>query len=136
MVHTRQAKIDRIANWIPAAQVEGDPTGELLLVGWGGTYGSIRQASELLRGGGAAVSHLHLRYLNPLQRNVGEILRSFRRVLVVELNLGQLRLLLRGRFLVDAFGLSKVQGQPFRVREIVDAARKLLRGEKLEEVRA
>jgi 2-oxoglutarate ferredoxin oxidoreductase subunit alpha len=136
MVHTRQAKIDRIANWLPPAQVEGDPSGDLLLVGWGGTYGSIRQASETLRANGAAVSHLHLRYLNPLQRNVGEILRAFRRVLVVELNLGQLRLLLRGHFLVEAFGLSKVQGQPFRVREIVDAARKLLRGEKLEEVRA
>ncbi len=136
MVHTRQAKIERIARWLPPAQVEGDPTGELLLVGWGGTYGSIRQASELLRSTGASVSHLHLRYLNPLQRNVGEVLRSFRRVLVVELNLGQLRLLLRGRFLVDAFGLNKVQGQPFRVREIVDAARTLLRGEKLEEVRA
>ncbi len=136
MVHTRQAKIDRIAQWLPPAQVEGPSSGDLLLVGWGGTYGSIRQASETLRAGGAAVSHLHLRYLNPLQRNVGELLRAFRRVLVVELNLGQLRLLLRGRFLVDAFGLSKVQGQPFRVREIIDAARKLLRGEKLEEVRA
>ena len=112
------------------------PTSELGKKTKSTPYGSIRQASELLRGTGAAVSHLHLRYLNPLQRNVGEILRAFRRVLVVELNLGQLRLLLRGRFLVDAFGLSKVQGQPFRVREIADAARKLLRGEKLEEVRA
>jgi 2-oxoglutarate ferredoxin oxidoreductase subunit alpha len=82
-----------------------------------------------------AVSHLHLRYLNPLQSNVGELLRSFRRVLVAELNGGQLRMLLRARFLVDAVGLNKIQGQPFKVGEVVAAARELLGGEPAREMR-
>jgi 2-oxoglutarate ferredoxin oxidoreductase subunit alpha len=104
-------------------------------VGWGGTYGALRQAAETLRAEGEAVSHLHLRYLNPLQKNVGEILRAFRRVIVCEMNLGQLRMILRHRFLVDAAGLNKVQGQPFKVREIADAARAALRGSAARESR-
>jgi 2-oxoglutarate ferredoxin oxidoreductase subunit alpha len=135
MVRTRQAKIDRIADRLPPAVVEGERTGELLLVGWGSTYGAMRQAAESLRAEGESVSHLHLRYLNPLQKNVGELLRGFRRVLVCEMNLGQLRMLLRSRFLVDAAGLNKVQGQPFKVREIAEAARAQLRGAPVREVR-
>jgi 2-oxoglutarate ferredoxin oxidoreductase subunit alpha len=135
MVRTRQAKIDRIADRLPPATVEGERSGELLLVGWGSTYGALRQAAETLRAEGESVAHLHLRYLNPLQKNVGEVLRAFRRVLVCEMNLGQLRMILRARFLVEAAGLNKVQGQPFKVREVVDAARAQLRGGASRELR-
>lgn len=135
MVRTRQAKVDRIANYVEPARAYGEPTGELLLVGWGGTFGALRQATQLLRADGQSVSHLHLRYLSPLQRGVGEILGGFRRVLVVEMNLGQLRMILRSRFLVDAAGLNQV-GRPFRVSEVVKAARSLLAGDFGRAVRA
>jgi 2-oxoglutarate/2-oxoacid ferredoxin oxidoreductase subunit alpha len=126
MVLTRQAKIDKIADRLPPAEIEGPATGDVLIVGWGGTYGALRQATLQLRAEGAAVGHLHLRYLNPLQSNVGELLRRYRRVVVAELNRGQLRSILRDKFLVDARGLNKIQGKPFKVREVVEAVRKLL----------
>jgi 2-oxoglutarate ferredoxin oxidoreductase subunit alpha len=129
MVRLRQAKIDRIADFIPELEVNGDPSGEVLVVGWGGTHGAITSAVESLRGRGRPVSSIHLRYLNPFPRNLGEVLKRFDRVLVCELNLGQLRMLLRARFLVDAFGLNKVQGKPFKVSEIVDAVERLLGAE-------
>ncbi|MEE8581174.1 MAG: 2-oxoacid:acceptor oxidoreductase subunit alpha, partial [Myxococcota bacterium] len=135
MVRVRQAKIDRMVQRIPPAEVFGDEKGELLLVGWGSTYGALHQATRNLREEGHSVSHLHLRYLNPLQANVGEILKRYRKILVPEMNLGQLRSMLRDRFLVDAKGLSKVRGQPFTVREVADAARAWLEGRHLEEVR-
>ena len=135
MVRTRQAKVDRMANSLPAAEVFGDDHGDLLIVGFGGTHGALHQAAQVLRDEGRAVSHLHLRYLNPLQRNVGEILSRFHRVLVAELNSGQLRMLLRARFLVDAAALNKIQGQPFKVREVAAAARALLAGEAGQEMR-
>ncbi|MBM4336557.1 MAG: 2-oxoacid:acceptor oxidoreductase subunit alpha [Deltaproteobacteria bacterium] len=126
MTHTRQAKIDKIADRLPPAQIDGPPTGDVLIVGWGGTYGALRQAAHQLRAEGHAVGHLHLRYLNPLQSNVGALLARYRRVVVAELNLGQLRSILRDKFLVDARGLNKIQGKPFKVREVVEAVRKLL----------
>ncbi len=126
MVRVRQAKIDRIADTIGPAEVFGNDDGDLLFVGFGGTFGALHQATAALREEGHAVSHLHLRYLSPLQSNVGEILTRFRRVLVAELNSGQLRMVLRSRFLVDAAGLNKMEGQPFKVRELVEAARPLL----------
>jgi len=118
MVRMRQAKIDGIAGDIPAAAVEGDPKGELLVVGWGGTYGAIRTAVERRREAGKPVSHLHLTYLNPFQNNLGEILYNFRQVLVPELNLGQLSRLLRAKYLIPAVSLNKIQGLPFRAAEI------------------
>ncbi len=130
MVRVRQAKIDRIARQLPPAEVFGEPRGDLVLVGFGGTFGALRQATQALQREGLAVSHLHLRYLNPLQTNVGELLGGFRRVLVAELNTGQLRWLLRARYLVDALGLNKIQGQPFKIREVVAAVRELLRTER------
>lgn len=136
MVRTRQAKVDRIARGLPPAEVFGGEEGGLLLVGWGGTYGALHEATRTLRAEGCAVGHLHLRYLNPLQSNVGEILKAFEQVLVAELNCGQLSMLLRDRFLVDAKRLNKVQGQPFQVREIVSAARALLPKGVLRELRA
>ncbi|MFH1017983.1 MAG: 2-oxoacid:acceptor oxidoreductase subunit alpha [Pseudomonadota bacterium] len=126
MVRLRAEKIQRIADDIPEAKVFGKPGGKVLVVGWGGTYGAITTAVEQLQKEGKPVSSLHLRYLNPLQKNVGEILNRFDRVLVPELNLGQLLWLLRSRFLVDAVGLNKIQGQPFKINEIKEGIEKLL----------
>jgi 2-oxoglutarate ferredoxin oxidoreductase subunit alpha len=138
MNRVRRAKVSRIADRLPPASVYGDEQGDLLLVGFGGTYGSLRQAAETLRSQGHSVGHMHLRYLNPLQSNVEQVLGSYRKVLVAELNHGQLHLLLRGRFLVDAAALNKVDGTPFQVGEVLDAARALLpqRADPAKELRA
>ena len=129
MVGLRQAKVDRIADQLPPAEVFGDPQGDLLIVGWGGTFGALHQATEALRVAGHAVSHLHLRYLSPLQQNVGDVLYAFSNVLVAELNSGQLLQLLRARYGVPATGLNKIQGMPLKVGEVIEAARSQLGGE-------
>lgn len=126
MVKLRQAKIDGIADYIPPAKVEGDDKGDLLVVGWGGTYGAIRSAVETKRREGKSVSHLHLTYLNPFQKNLGEILYNFKQILVPELNLGQLSRLLRSKYLVPAVSLNKVQGLPFKTIEIENKIDELL----------
>ncbi len=123
MTHLRADKVAAIAQDIPDLEVFGRPEGELLVVGWGSTYGAITTAVEQLQREGAAVSSVHLRHLNPFPRNLETILRSFDKVLVPEMNLGQLALLLRGKFLVDAQPLSKVQGKPFRIAEILEGVR-------------
>ncbi|MBI3464181.1 MAG: 2-oxoacid:acceptor oxidoreductase subunit alpha [Planctomycetes bacterium] len=127
MVHTRAAKIAGIANDIPQQEVHGDSEGDLLVVGWGGTYGAITTAVDEARAKGRKVSAIHIRYLNPFPRNLGDLLKRFRKVLVAELNLGQLRMLIRDRFLVDAIGLNKIAGQPFMVREITTKIDELLK---------
>ena len=134
MVRMRQAKVDRVADYVPAAEVEGDDAGQLLFVGWGGTYGAIHQAVRVLRNQGHRVGHLHLRFLNPFPHGIAEILSRFERVLVPELNRGQLRDLLRARFLVDAHGLNKIQGRPFKVCEVVEAGQAQLSGPSAREV--
>ena len=126
MVGVRAEKVARIANDIALLEVQGPQSGELLVLGWGSTYGAITSAVADLAAEGIVVSRAHLRHLNPLPKNLGEILRRFRRLLVPELNSGQLALLLRGRFLVDAISYSKVQGQPFKRREIMERIRKVL----------
>ena len=126
MVRTRARKVAGVAAEIPPSVVAGAPAGDVLVLGWGSTYGAISSAVHELHGEGAAVGHLHLRYLNPLPPDLGEILRRFRRVLVPEMNLGQLVRLVRAEYLVDAVGLSKVQGRPFKVSEMVAAVRKQL----------
>ncbi len=128
MVDLRARKVAGIARDIPDQEVFGDPEGELLLVSWGGTFGTVRTAVERARDSGRPVSHMHLRWIHPMPRNTGEILRRFRRVLVCELNLGQLQFLLRGRYLVDCQGLHKVQGRPFMVGEILAKIEELLGG--------
>lgn len=123
MTHLRADKVAAVAQDIPDVEVFGRPEGELLVVGWGSTYGAITTAVEQLQREGAAVSSIHLRHLNPFPRNLEAILKSFDKVLVPEMNLGQLALLLRGKFLVDAQPLSKVQGKPFRIAEILEGVR-------------
>ncbi len=126
MVRLRAAKIAGIAEDIPDLEIFGEKTGEVLVVGWGSTYGAITSAVEKIRREGVAVSSIHLRHLNPFPRNLREILGGFEKVLVPEMNLGQLALLLRAKFLVDAQTLSKVQGKPFMIREILAGIRNLL----------
>ena len=126
MVHTRAKKIANIANEIPLLEVSGPPEGELLVIGWGGTYGAITSAVQRAQRKGRKVAQAHLRYLNPMPRNTGEVLRRFKKVLVPELNAGQLLMLLRGTFLVDAQGLNKIQGRPFLVSEIEEKIDELL----------
>ncbi len=126
MVELRAKKIANIAHDIPLQEVEGPAEGKLLAVSWGGTYGSVATAVGRLRQSGQTIAHAHLRYLNPLPANLGELLKRYRRVAVAELNLGQLRRLLRGEYLVDALPLNKVSGRPFTVAELVEGLRKLL----------
>jgi 2-oxoglutarate/2-oxoacid ferredoxin oxidoreductase subunit alpha len=128
MVELRAEKIARIADDIPDLQAHGPQEGELLVLGWGSTYGSIRTAVERLQARGASVAHAHLRYLNPFPPNTGDVLGRYRRVLIPELNMGQLRMLIRARYLVDAQGLNKVRGKPYRIGEIQEAAERLLPG--------
>jgi 2-oxoglutarate ferredoxin oxidoreductase subunit alpha len=126
MTDLRAAKIDGIAEFIPEQEIEGSDSGKLLVVSWGGTYGSVLTAVRELIQRGESVAHAHLRYLHPFPRNLGEILSRYEKVLVPELNTGQLRQLLRAEFLVDAIGLNKVQGKPFHISEIVEKIEKVL----------
>ncbi|MBI2804343.1 MAG: 2-oxoacid:acceptor oxidoreductase subunit alpha [Planctomycetes bacterium] len=126
MVEQRARKIAGVADELPLLEVNGPPKGNLLVVGWGSTSGAICAAVKRGQEQGLSVASAHLRYLNPLPRNVGEVLRNYRRILVPELNTGQLCSLLRATFLVDAVSLSKVQGQPFLVREIDRKIQELL----------
>lgn len=128
MVKLRAAKVERIANDIPLATVEGPESGDILVVGWGGTYGTIKVATERKRKEGKSVAHLHLKYINPLPKNIGEILSKYKYILVPEINLGQLIKILREKFLVPAIGLNKVQGLPFRSIEIEEKIDQVLGG--------
>ena len=122
----RVEKVARIADDIPELSVFGPDRGDLLILGWGSTYGAIRSAAERLQAQGRSVAHAHLRHLNPFPRNTGDVVRSYRRVLIPEVNLGQLLLLVRARYLVDAVGYDRVRGKPFRIAEIEAEAIRLL----------
>ena len=118
MVRVRAAKVAAVGQDIPQVLPEGDPSGDLLVVSWGSTAGSITAAVKSARAQGCKIGHLHLRYLNPLPGNVGEILKRYKKVLVPELNMGQLLWVLRAKYLVDAVGLNKIQGRPFKQAEL------------------
>jgi 2-oxoglutarate/2-oxoacid ferredoxin oxidoreductase subunit alpha len=127
MVRLRAQKVAGIAADIPELEVD-DPDGDasVLVLGWGGTYGPIAAACRRVRSTGRSVAHAHLRHLNPFPRNTGEVLRRYDRVLVPEMNLGQLLKLVRAEFLVDAIGYNRVRGLPFRASELEDAIEVLL----------
>jgi 2-oxoglutarate ferredoxin oxidoreductase subunit alpha len=129
MVNVRAAKVAGIAKDFPASRVEGPASGDLLIVGWGSTYGAIAQAREQAQAQGVSAAHVHLRHLNPLPPDLGDILARYKTILVPELNLGQLSRLLREHYLVDALSLSKVQGKPFKVSEILERILELSEGE-------
>jgi 2-oxoglutarate ferredoxin oxidoreductase subunit alpha len=118
MVHMRAEKVERIAQEIPDIVPEGDGEGDLLLVGWGSTYGSITAAVRSKRAQGKKIGQVHLRHLNPLPKNLHDVMKRYKKVLVPEMNLGQLVWVLRAKYLIDAISYPKVQGKPFRVSEI------------------
>jgi 2-oxoglutarate/2-oxoacid ferredoxin oxidoreductase subunit alpha len=126
MCQLRAEKVRRIADDIPPTEIDGEPAGELLVVGWGSTRGAIQGAVRRKRAEGKKVSWVHLRHLNPLPNDLGDILKRFHKVLVPEMNLGQLSLLLRARYLVDVVGENKIQGRPFKSAEIAAAIDQLL----------
>jgi 2-oxoglutarate ferredoxin oxidoreductase subunit alpha len=119
MVNTRAKKVENVAELIEPVKVAGAQSGDLLVLSWGGTYGACKTATETCQQQGLSVGHVHLRWLNPFPKNLGEVLGKFKKVLVPELNLGQLRTLIRAKYLVDAVGLNKVQGRPFAVAEVM-----------------
>jgi 2-oxoglutarate ferredoxin oxidoreductase subunit alpha len=129
MVNLRAEKVARVANDIPPQKLDGPASGDLLVLSWGGTFGACATAVHNLQAKGKAVTHCHLRWLNPLPKDLGDILKRFKKVLIPELNLGQLRTIIRARFLVDAIGLNKVQGKPFSVSEVADKMEAVLRGD-------
>jgi 2-oxoglutarate ferredoxin oxidoreductase subunit alpha len=126
MVELRAAKVAGIARELPPLAIHGSPSGDVLVVSWGSTWGSVAQAVEKAFEDGLAVGHVHLRHLNPFPADLGPLLRQYRTVLVPELNLGQLATLLRSRYLVDVVQLDKVQGRPFKVSEVLERIRELV----------
>ncbi len=126
MSRVRASKIAAIAYDIPPAKVEGSELGEVLVIGWGSTYGAISETVERLNAEGISAGHLHLRWINPLPRDVDKVLKRFKHVVVAEMNLGQLVRILRDRFLVDAIPLNKIQGQPFKIRELIEPIRAIV----------
>ena len=129
MINLRAEKVARIANDLPPQKLDGPASGDLLLISWGGTYGACATACHNVQAKGKSVTHCHLRWLNPLPKDLGDILKRFKHVLIPELNLGQLRTIIRSKYLVDAIGLNKVQGKPFSVGEVVDKIESVLRGD-------
>ncbi|MCZ6785960.1 MAG: 2-oxoacid:acceptor oxidoreductase subunit alpha, partial [Planctomycetota bacterium] len=126
MTSLRMEKVQRVVQEIPDVEVFGPERGDLLVVGWGGTYGALHSATKNAQAAGLKVAHAHLRHLNPFPANLEDVLKRYKRVLVPELNMGQLRMLLRARYLVDAEGLNKVEGQPFKVREVMNKIEELV----------
>jgi 2-oxoglutarate/2-oxoacid ferredoxin oxidoreductase subunit alpha len=127
MCKTRAAKIANIANDVPEQKIElGDDSGKLLVLGWGSTFGACREAVARCRVRGLSVSHAHVRYMNPFPRNLGDLMRRFERVLIPEMNLGQLVRLIRAEYILPAESYPKIQGQPFKIDEIEDRIRQMM----------
>ena len=126
MVKTRALKVQNIANELPPTDVFGEKSGDLLILSWGGTQGACRSATEALVNDGKKVSHIHLRWINPLPNDLGELLIKFKHVLIPEINLGQLIKIIRAEYLIDAIGLNKVKGKPISSAEIQDNVKKIL----------
>jgi 2-oxoglutarate/2-oxoacid ferredoxin oxidoreductase subunit alpha len=126
MTRLRAAKVAGIAADIPALEVDDPDGADTLVLGWGSTYGAIGAAARRVRAEGRKVATAHLHHLNPFPRNTGEVVRSYEKVLIPEMNLGQLRMLIRADFIVDAIGYNKVRGRPFRAAELADAMTALI----------
>jgi 2-oxoglutarate ferredoxin oxidoreductase subunit alpha len=126
MVRLRAAKVESVANDIPPVVPEGDQSGDLLIIAWGSTHGPITAALNAQREKGRSIGHVHLRHLNPLPRNLGDVIKRFKKVLVPEMNMGQLLMILRAKYLVDAQGYNKIQGKPFKTSEIENKIEQML----------
>ena len=120
MIDQRAKKVSLVADDVPLQEVQGPESGKLLVMSWGGTYGAVATAVRKSIEKGHSVAHCHLRYLNPFLRYLVGIIGKYEKVLIPELNKGQLRMLIRGTYLADAIGLNKVQGKPFAVQEVFD----------------
>ena len=127
MVKLRAEKVQRLQNTIPDQPVFGPESGDLLVIGWGGTYGALRSAVAAAQERGHSVAHAHIRYLNPFPRNLSALMGRYKQVLVAELNMGQLALLINGRFGIKVQQLNKVQGQPFKIREVLSKIEELVK---------
>ncbi len=125
MIDTRAAKVANIVNDIPEQEVTGPDSGDLLVLSWGGTYGACYSAVQTAQKAGKSVAHAHLRYIYPFPKNLGEVIKSYKKVLMPELNSGQLRMLVRDKFMGDAIGYNKIEGKPFSVGELVDKINEL-----------
>ena len=131
MVRLRAQRVANIANDIPEIKIiYGEPKGDLLILGWGSTLGAINEAVEKLMEKGHKVANAHLRYLNPFPKNLGDILKNYKKILIPEVNLGQLKLLIRARYLVDAYGVNIIGGQPLKISQIVKESEELLASDK------
>ena len=128
MVNLRANKISNVADHFPLQEVNGPSEGDLLILSWGSTYGAAHTAAESLRRQGFSVADTNLRYLNPFPKNLESILRSYKRILVPELNQGQMQFLIQAQFKIEVESLRKVQGRPFYVREIQEKGEKILAG--------
>ena len=126
MTRLRAAKVAGIANSLPPLEVNGDRSGKLLVLGWGGTHGAITSAVTALRSEGHAVSSTTLRHLNPLPADLGALIQGFEQVLIPELNNGQLSIIIRAKYLVDTLSMGKIKGQPFKISEIRERILELL----------
>jgi len=127
MVKIRQEKVDRIADYIPLQTLDSGPdSGDVLVLGWGSTYGAIKSAVQTLQSAGHSVAHAHLRHMRPFPKNLGEILRSYKKVIIPELNNGQLIKIIRDQFLVDAVGYHKIKGVPMSKKELIEVIGNLL----------
>jgi len=118
MIRLRNKKVEAVSDIVPDVVPFGDDSGDILVIGWGSTYGAIRTAVERLRDEGKSVSHIQLRYINPLPKNLGDILLKYKKIIVPELNMGQLNSILRSRFLINSIGLNKIKGKPLTVEEV------------------
>jgi 2-oxoglutarate ferredoxin oxidoreductase subunit alpha len=127
MVRTRWLKVQKAADVIAPMKVRGPEKGDVLLLGWGGTYGAITTAADELRKAGHSVASAHLRHLCPFPKNLGEVLHNYRTVIIPEINLGQLRTLIRAQFLIDAIGINQVTGRMFRVQDLVEKTLEIMK---------
>lgn len=128
MVRLRAKKIAGIASAVPDLEVMGPKSGDLLVLGWGGTYGALKSAVQRAQKRGQSVAHAHLKYLNPMPKNTADVLRSYKKILIPELNMGQLRFIIRSEFLIDAIGYNKIKGKPFLISELEMKINEVLQG--------
>ena len=128
MIHLRAQKVQNIENDIPELEVVGEQEGDLLVMGWGGTYGTLRDATELARKNGYKVGHAHLSYINPLPKNTGDVVKRFKKVLIPEINLGQLAFIIRGKFALEVEQFNIVRGLPFKIQDVYGKIIELLGG--------
>ena len=130
MTLQRQKKVDIVADSIPDLEVFGDNSGDLLVLSWGGVYGSVKSAVKKSQDHGSSVSHVHIRHINPFPKNLGDILKKFKKVLIPELNMGQLLTIIRAKYLVDAIGFNQVAGKPFSSNTVFNTIESILKENK------